>query len=130
MPCDYRIDTERRLVRSRAWGKLTNEELQELQRQLLQDPLFSPECWQLFDAIEVTSVSQVTSDAAQAMARRHIYGPRSRRAIVTRPGATYGLARMFQTYRELAGGHEQIRVFEDLKEAEAWLGLGPGADPA
>ena len=32
-----------------------------------------------------------------------------------------GLSRMFQIYRDLAGGKEQIRSFNEREEALAWL---------
>jgi hypothetical protein len=30
---------------------------------------------------------------------------------------------MFQIYRELAGGTEEIQLFNDIDQAQKWLGL-------
>jgi hypothetical protein len=32
---------------------------------------------------------------------------------------------MFQTYRDIAGGEDQIHVFTNLEDAWAWLRISP-----
>ena len=51
MPAEYRIDVERGLVLSRAWGVLTDHELLEHQRTLGADPDFYPALNQIFDTV-------------------------------------------------------------------------------
>jgi hypothetical protein len=127
MPADYTIDTERRLVYSRGWGDLTDADLLEHQRRLALDPRFHPDFSQLIDLLGVSSAEGVTANGVMEVAKRHVYGPRSRRALVATDLATFGLARMFQTYRDIAGGDDQIHVFTSLEDAWAWLRMSPGA---
>lgn len=58
-----------------------------------------------------------------------IHVPRPRRiAIVSPPGATFGVARMLE---ELApNGPEYIATFQDMAAALAWLGLRPLPPPS
>jgi hypothetical protein len=47
--------------------------------------------------------------------------PPSRVAIVAPTSLLFGLARMYQTCRELAGGTRDVRVFRSRAAAAAWL---------
>jgi hypothetical protein len=51
---------------------------------------------------------------------RNIFSPESRRAIVVKNDVQFGLARLFETHRELAG-ETGIRVFRNLEEALEWV---------
>jgi hypothetical protein len=73
----------------------------------------------------VTSVEAVTTNGVKAVARRHLFGPGARRAIVAPDLAVFGLARMFESHRDAGGDEEQIRVFKSLEDAWAWLGMSP-----
>jgi hypothetical protein len=53
-------------------------------------------------------------------AQRTLYVP-VRQAIVVGQDAVYGLARLYEAYREAEGG--TVEVFRNLSDAEAWLGL-------
>ena len=64
----------------------------------------------------------MTAGGIRIAAQLHLFGRHSRRAIVAMNPLTYGLARMFQTYRELARGEERIRVFKNMEDALVWLG--------
>jgi hypothetical protein len=97
------IDVERQLVYSRGWGDVTDADLLDHQQRLAQNPRFHSDCSQLWDFL----------------------GPSSRRAIVVQGSASFGLARLFENYRDLAGGKDQIRVFMSLESARAWLGISP-----
>jgi len=125
MPVDYTIDAERQLVYSRAWGEVTDAELLDHQGRLALDPRFNADFSQLLDFVGVTSHGGLTASGIRAIAQRHLYGPHSRRAIATPDATGYGLARMFETYRDIAGGEEQIRVFTSLDDAWKWLGMAP-----
>src|SRR5580704_17934074 len=120
MPCDYVIDKERRLVRTDAWGVFTAAEALDHQNRLRSDANFDPNFAQLVDATRVTMVD-ASPEEVQMLAERNISSPRSRRAFVTSHAALFGLLRMFQVYRELAGSGEQIQVIYDLATAQEWL---------
>jgi hypothetical protein len=120
MPCDYVIDKERRLVLSSAWDVFTAAEAMDHQNRLRSDVNFDPGYAQLLDGTRVTKVEATPSDV-QRLADRTIFSPSSRRAFVTSRTAVFGVLRMFQVYRELAGAAEQIKVFHDMPSALEWL---------
>jgi hypothetical protein len=121
MPSDYVIDAEHGLVRSRVWGAAADAELFDHQRRLAADPRFNSDFSQLIDSRDVTSTEGLTGSGIESVALRHLYGPRSRRAIVVSRPDTFGIARMFESYREISGGEEAIHVFWNLADALAWL---------
>ena len=59
MPIDYEINPTQRLVRTRAWGVLTDTDILGLKTRLLHDPAFGPGMAELSDvsAIERLEVS-------------------------------------------------------------------------
>jgi len=120
MPCGYVIDRERRVVLSTAWDVLTAAEALDHQNRLRNDPNFNPDFSQLGDGTRVTKVEATPRDV-QMLADRTIFSPGSRRAFVTKRTAHFGVLRMFQVYRELAGIGEQIKVFHDTESALKWL---------
>lgn len=123
MPCDYVIDKERRLVLSTAWDLLTAAEALDHQNRLRNDASFNPDFAQLADGTRVTQIAASAQDV-QMLADRTIFSPGSRRAFVTSRTAHFGVLRMFQVYRELAGVGEQIKVFHDTASALEWLNEG------
>jgi hypothetical protein len=80
MPCRYRIDAERRVVVSTAWGNLTFADMDAHQEQLAVDPLFSPEFNQLVDATAVAGIN-LSLDEAKKVAGRRLFSSTSRRAF-------------------------------------------------
>jgi hypothetical protein len=131
LPCRYSIDKERRLVTNVAWDRLTFAEMRALQEELKSDPNFDPSYNQLVDVTAVTNLD-LTIAEAQAIARRGLYSPTSRRAVVAPGPAIFGMARMMDAYHAMATGREQVSVFYDADAAMKWLGLKsvPGAKPA
>jgi hypothetical protein len=122
MPWNYEIDADRRLVRARAWGVLTYEEITALRLGYTGDPAFQADFSQLFDLREVTTVSATLEELQKSAAFSH-YGPGTRRAFVATNPVPYAFSRMYEAYREFNGGHEQIEVFRSIADAEKWLGL-------
>jgi hypothetical protein len=130
VPCDYVIDLENRLVRTRISGVVTHVELKSHQLRLMNDAAFKPEFSQLADLRDITRAS-VSADEVREFAGQTPFGPGTRRAVVAPGDVAYGLARMFASYREAAGGLDQVHVFRRLEDAEEWLGLSaPGARAA
>jgi hypothetical protein len=122
MPSSYEIDVARRLVRARLWGVVTFADLKENRLRMLEDPAFRPDLSQLTDVSDATKIA-MTADEIQEFARILPFAPEARRAIVVPNDATFGLARMFETYREAVVGNDPLRLFRNLKDAEEWLGL-------
>ena len=122
MPTSYQLDAVQRLVCSRSWGVLTDAEVVDLYRRLAAEPEFEPTFRQLCDLREVTRLATSTP-ALRDLAQSSVFAAGARRAVVVGSDLDYGIARMFQTFCELAGA--EVSVFRDRPSAVAWLGL-PG----
>src|SRR5580658_5568800 len=122
MPWSYEIDPGRRLVRARAWGELTHDEITALRLRYTGDPAFQADFSQLFDLREVTTVS-ATLEELQEVAGFSVFGAGAKRAFVATNPVPYAFSRMYEAYREFNGGQEEIEVFRSIEEAEKWLGL-------
>jgi hypothetical protein len=122
MPWNYEVDADRRLVRARAWGVLTHDEITGLRLRYTGDPAFQPDFSQLFDLREVTSIT-ATLDELQEVASFSVFGRGARRAFVATNPVPYAFSRMYEAYREFNGGQEEIEVFRSIEDAEKWLGL-------
>ena len=120
MACSYEIDRRQKLVISAASGLLTAEEIFAHQAKLATDQNFHPDFFQILDFTAVTGLKVTTSDV-QRLAQRKLYSDQARRAFVATNPLQVGLIRMFETYRELAGGREQMKIFSDRAEALRWL---------
>ncbi len=122
MPFTYTIDPNRKLVTSRLWGAVSEEELHEHNQRLRTDPAFVPEYRQLVDMTGLTEILVSTKMISQT-SMDHFFAPGTKRALVASSEAAFGMARMFALQSE--GGGQTIEVFRDLHKAEEWLGLGP-----
>ena len=120
MPVSYRIDTARRLVLTNGGGTLTDEEIRTHVHELTIDPEFDPSFHQLADFREVTSV-ELTSPGVRAVAGKNPWQVGARRALVCDQDVLFGIARMFELFS--AGGEDEIQVFREMSDAQAWLGL-------
>src|SRR5207302_10692214 len=104
MPCDYVIDTDQRLVITSGWDVLTGAEALEHQNRLLADKAFHPDFSQLLDYTRVTRVD-IAAPMVKVLAARNVFRPQSRRAfLVGDSKVSFGMVRMFQAYRDIAGG--------------------------
>ena len=119
MPIFYKIDKERRFVMSSVSGVMGIAEGLAHQQKIRNDPDFDPSYSQLMDFTHATRVD-LTGEDVRRLAETTIFSPDSRRAILVRGDAEYGLARMFEILRETMG-ERGIRVFRDLDEALEWV---------
>jgi len=122
MPCDYVVDNKRMLVITTASGVLTAAEAFAHQASLAVDPGFNPGFYQLIDFTEVEKLA-ISTDDLRRLAKKTIFLPRVRRAMLVKGSMLYGVARMLASFRELAGGKEEVKIFQDRKEAMDWLGV-------
>lgn len=126
MPATYRLDLVNRVVWSRAWGVVRNEELAAHSRKLVTDPRFAPDFRQLQDLLDVEE-ALLTPSGLREVARLNPFGPGARRAVVAPMAVLFGLARMHEQFREGAG--DELRVFRSMGPALEWLGLPRGWEP-
>jgi hypothetical protein len=118
MAYPYEIDAERRVIITRAVGKLTADDIRETRARLLADAGFVADYNQLIDLREMTDTDLEFVDLA-TIAARSVFRPGVRRAIVSTSPFQYGIARMFETLSDAQGQH--VKVFRELADAEAWL---------
>ena len=93
----------------------------------MRDPSFDPTFSQLADFGPVTRVS-IPSEDLRLLAARNFFGPQAKRCLVVPTSEMFGLARVFQVFREINGAPEQMRVFRDREEALLWF-FGDGKSP-
>jgi hypothetical protein len=125
MPLEYRIDQERRVVFTTATGILTNEDFFANQRGVCArgDAAGFDE---VFDMGGVEDLVLPSGDRVRALAdlasTMDVPGTSSRVAIVAPQDFTYGLARMYATYRALhPRGERAVQVFRSMQAALDWL---------
>ena len=122
----YEIDKERRLITSTASGVITLREVWAHQEKLGKDPDFDASFAQLLDVTQVTKL-EIGSEDVRRIAESDSFSPNPRLAIVATSSLVFGMARMFQIFREMKG-EEKTRVFRDRDEALAWVLGRDGAD--
>ncbi len=121
MPADYTIDKSQRMVFSKAYGILTDQDIISHQEMLRDDPDFDPGFSQLVDCTNITKADDISTDAIYELARRHLFGAESQRAFVAPKKLLYGLFRMFQILTD--DYPDELVVFRDLTEARKFLKL-------
>lgn len=124
MPCDYVIEVERQVVRATLSGPVTGRELRDLRERIAADPRFRPDHSLLIDLTNAVGTALTSADL-QDLARTSTFARGARRAFVAPDPETFGLSRMFQTYREISGGQELTEIFRNMADAERWLAEGP-----
>jgi hypothetical protein len=124
VPFDYIIDRERRLVISVAYGRLTFEEVEQHQHDLLADPEFERTFDQIGDFTRVTDFA-LTPEQVRIAASRCVFSAGSRRVGIAPDDLPYAMMRMFETYREMFGGGEITQVVRTREEAMAWYESHP-----
>lgn len=120
MPLSFVIDKQRRLVISTASGIVTYSEVATHQVGLKNHPDFDPTFDQLIDGTGITKIA-VTVEEIRTVARQRLFGAESRQAFATSSDFAYGMARMFEIYREASGSGRPVRVFNSLQAAHEWL---------
>jgi len=126
MPTSYRLDLVERVVWSRAWGLVRNEELTAHSRALRADPRFQPDFRQVQDLLSVER-AEITAAGLRELASLNPFGKGARRAVVVGSDELFGLARMHELLRQ--PDRDELQVFREIGPALAWLGLPPGWTP-
>jgi hypothetical protein len=130
MPIVFSIDTEHHVVWARATGVLNDADMFDYQRTVWS----RPEVAGFDEIVDMTEAGQVemgTGDRmirlAAASAETDIPGHPAKLAIIASEPLHFGLARMYQTYRELdPRSTKKVAVFRTRQEALEWLGLPVG----
>jgi hypothetical protein len=122
MPVEYTIDVAARLVHTRCWGTVTFIEATQLHHALAADTAFDKTYHELCDCREIGRI-EITTEELRLLARPHLFGEHSRRAVVYAPERLVirGLVRMYEAFRDSSGGRERIRAFDDVAQARYWI---------
>jgi hypothetical protein len=121
MPVSYIVDAARRAVLTTMTDVVTVSDLEAFVATLGADPRFEPTFRHLFDCRYIAQVD-VSGDDMRRLVTNHLVRSGTRRAIVVDDPTIFGMARMFQTLRELEDD-EGVHIFRSLADARAWLGL-------
>jgi hypothetical protein len=127
MPADFYIDTQQRIVFSKATGVFGRVEAVDHMTRLLSHPDFRPEFNQLADFREIAELALSNADIKD-LARQTVFSASSKRAFVVASDLQFGLSRMFGTFRQMAG-EPGIMTFKSMAEALSWLSLSAEPDP-
>ena len=104
------------------WGEITRAEIMATRSEVANDARLQPEFSELIDLTGLTSVNSITTEDIRAIASAEIESV-ARRAFVTPDLATFGLARMFGSFREVQNAPDEVAVFRTIEDARQWLGL-------
>ncbi len=123
MPISYRVDEELGIFIVTLRGALTDEELLETTKRMIDDPAKRPGLHELVDAQDV-QLREASSSAVRQVAELFAAGPRPEKgvrvAFVAPADAAFGVARMYEALRQQSAA--EFRVFRAMDEALAWLG--------
>ena len=128
MPIVHRIDHDHRIVLTRAYGVLTDEDVFSFQHTVWSSPHVAGyhelgEMTYVTD-IAIPSIHRVR-DLAMTAAEMDPTDTKAKFAIVAPEDLGFGLGRMFQAYREMEkASRKEVGVFRTLEEAFEWLGIG------
>ncbi len=117
MPSDYWIDLADRVIHTRAWGSLTDRDLETARAALCGDAQVSAGLAQLLDCSETTLI-RVAAETVRRFAETCRTVPLGRQAVVAAGGAALALARR---YAVACGRRPEVRVFGDWDAAMEWL---------
>lgn len=120
MPISYDIDPKGRLVTSRLWGGVTEDEVLDHNKRLRTDPRFDPSYRQLVDMTGITKIL-VGTKMINETSLDQFFNPGTRRAFIATEDGVFGMARMFALRAEGLG--QTIEVFRERRKAEEWLGI-------
>lgn len=127
MPASFVIDHANRLVRSKAWGVLEEEDLAATQRGVRNDKQFDPMYRQIYDFSEVTEI-RLSAERLRLLAYNSPFSPKAPRAVVVNSDVAYGMARMYSLMGDRDPEH--FRIFRDRESALRWLGVTDDERPA
>jgi len=117
MPAQYVIDVNGRIVKTTFKGVVTYQQVADLAAALARDEGFDPEFSELLMFEPGTDVQLQFSDF-QHLSRLDPFSKSALRALVVPSrGVLYGVARMYQTFRDSSN----VCIFESTEAALFWL---------
>jgi len=127
MPVEHRFDPDLGTLFARGIGRVTDAEMLAYAKQVASDHVLPAGHRQLMDLRRVETFDLTADglrDVASIFVRLERDPDQARVAIVVEADVGFGIARMYQAFRDESA--VPLRVFRDLDEACSWLGLPPG----
>ncbi len=122
MPIKSQIDGSLGVVFSTFQGVVTKEDISGQVERFRTDPAFQPSFNHLIDTRGTTRFD-VSTEGLRTVSMHSAFDEKSRRAVVADKDEMFGMARMYEVFREMHNKPDQLRVFRDMAEARRWLGL-------
>ena len=131
MPIDIRVDSAERVRYSLCTGVVTDADMVGAYERVVDDPAFDPTLNVLADMRGVERVDVTPGGIRQVAERRarneRVLRGRPRVAVVVASDLVFGLARMYEAYRDPQGDQKddgkRFLVCRTMEEARVWLGL-------
>ena len=125
MPVSWTIEPEGRFVVLVPTDPSTIDEWRTAMLAVLDAPISRPRLRMLIDRRKSATVStEFVTEMIRFFAEQQKSLSGSRRAIVVRDDAAFGMARMTQLMSRLDNADSTVRVFRDYDEAILWLTAG------
>ena len=120
MPYSYNIDLEKRLITVIVTGVITTQEILAFRDEISKDPKLGPGLSQLTDFSEATAIDADPA-GVRHLASWTFHRDPTRMAVVAQKPEIFGMIRMFEGYKNLAGVPDEVQIFETRDAALAWL---------
>jgi hypothetical protein len=120
VPIDYAFNVRKKLLVTRAFGAISDRELQECVNRIRQDGRFSGDLDQMGDYRGVTSVDDVTIEFLRGFGQQWQLLPGARRAYVAESPDTLAILRVLEVFT--SQGDNEVKVFQSIHDAWRWLG--------
>jgi len=125
MPIEFEIDHARRLVRAKAVGNLTAEDLFKYQHQVWS----LPEVRGYNEIVDMTDIREIVSPSHEKLVQLSRFSAQmddrntpAKFAIVASDTFAYGLAQLYESYRNLnPRSTKNVCVFRTLQDAQDWI---------
>jgi hypothetical protein len=121
MPADYKIDTSKRMVFSKAYGNLTDQDVYTHLDKMRNDPDFDSGFSQLVDCTNVTNIDDLSTEALYALAEKDPFDIGSQRAFVAPYNPEYNTFRIYEILTTVL--KDVVVVFKDMEDAHEFLNL-------
>jgi hypothetical protein len=105
-------------------GVATDDDLRRVNIEVLDDPRFDSQTYQIADFSNITKLefsSEIIHWIAKSDSRAALRNPNIRVAVVGRQSLLLGLANMYRIYFDLNGGTWKQKQFAAMEQAHAWL---------
>ncbi|MEQ1693051.1 MAG: hypothetical protein ABMA00_17305 [Gemmatimonas sp.] len=122
MPGDFDLDYTARIVRSRAWAVVTEEDVRNhvsRMRELFADGTLDGEWAQIADFSAVTSMTELSTAGVRRLARDNPWPATAVRAFVMPSPEVFGLGRMYQSM--VGEASDTIGIVKTAASAEEWV---------